>query len=92
MSTKKRLILIWLITSEVLLAFSLVFWILGFILAVAELAIPLWILIGSYPIFVFVSAWMAWRSYAKAMLRNSFLWSLFPIIWYGLIYGMSILF
>ncbi|WP_379969460.1 hypothetical protein [Ectobacillus sp. sgz5001026] len=89
MSNGKRLVFIWLILSEVLLACTLVIWVMGFIFAIAELVMPLWLVIGSYPIFIIVSAFMAWREYMKGNYRNTVLWSLFPIIWYGLVYGLT---
>lgn len=76
-----RLTLIWLLVSEAVLVCSLLFWYIGFVFSF-KFGWMFAAFVGSYPIFVILSAVMAWRAFKQRAYQKSLLWSFFSFIWY----------
>lgn len=74
--------LIWLITIQIVVLLSAVFWFMGWAMTfTAEISV-LTIFVTSYPVFVIVSIIMGWVTFAKKKYLQLILWSLLPVIWW----------
>ncbi|MFX3623500.1 MAG: hypothetical protein ACE3JP_05500 [Ectobacillus sp.] len=82
--SRKIMLLIWLIGSEIILALTLFWWYIGWVFA-SEMGALFFSFISTYPIFVVISAIMSWRAFVKEKYQKAIRWSLFPAVWYLLL-------
>ncbi|OMP66965.1 hypothetical protein BTO28_09525 [Domibacillus epiphyticus] len=77
----KFLMLAWLIISEFFLVVSLIWWGMAWVFA-TEMTSSFLIFVSTYPLFLILSIIISWVTFFKKRYMKSFLWSLFPLLWF----------